>query len=269
MRFSSRRHRNPRKGCVAVATPSPPGPTKRLPCSDPERQPRPIPASLLRPGPRARTRGSGRAPASRCSTSRPSSPVRWCGRSRAPPPAPCGAGRTTSSPTSRRRCPSSSSRPRRRPRRQSGAGDRAPGGDRHDGAASPPGVPHGRGSPRLSRRPGPMQRPGTTALTGQRVPGSPLAVNACSKSGIAVRCGARGDDAGAGLMPPFLHACEASVKSGAARRLRGHRGIRGDRSDVDRHGASPLKGPPLVHPRAGELCRKIEPLECAGVANGY
>lgn len=101
------------------------------------------------------------------------------------------------------------------------------------------------------------------------MPGSPLAVKASSKSGIAVRCGARGDDAGAGLMPPFPLALEASVKSGAARRLRGHRETRGARSDVDRHGVSPFQGRPLVHPRARELCRKIEPLECAGVANGY
>lgn len=101
------------------------------------------------------------------------------------------------------------------------------------------------------------------------MPGSPLAVKASSQSGIAVRCGVRGDDAGAGLMPPFPRALEASVKSGAARRLRGHRETRGARSDVNRHGASPLQGRPLVHPRARELCRKIEPLEFAGVANGY
>lgn len=101
------------------------------------------------------------------------------------------------------------------------------------------------------------------------MPGSPLAVKVSSKSGIAVCCGARGDDAGAGLMPPFLPALEASVKSGAARRLRDHRETRGGYSDVDRHGASLLQGRPLVRPRARELCRKIEPLECAGVANGY
>lgn len=80
------------------------------PAPDPDRLPRPTPASRLRPGPRTRQRGSGRYLASRCSTSGPSSPVRWCGRSCAPPP-PCGAGRTTSSRTSRRRCPSSCSRP--------------------------------------------------------------------------------------------------------------------------------------------------------------
>lgn len=40
------------------------------------------------------------------------------------------------------------------------------------------------------------------------MPGSSLTVKASSKSGIAVRCGARGDDAGAGLMPPFLQACD-------------------------------------------------------------
>ncbi|MGW5425056.1 hypothetical protein [Streptomyces sp. NPDC003943] len=39
--------------------------------------------------------------------------ARWSGRSCAPPPSLCGAGRTTSSPTSRRRCPSSCSRPSR------------------------------------------------------------------------------------------------------------------------------------------------------------
>lgn len=72
----------------------------------------------------------------------------------------------------------------------------------------------------VSRRPGTMQRPGVAARTGQRMPGSPLAVKASSKSGIAVPCGGRGDDAGAGLMPPFPQALEASVKSGAARRLR-------------------------------------------------
>ncbi|MEV7738959.1 MobF family relaxase [Streptomyces sp. NPDC088921] len=77
------------------------------------RNPRPIPASRLRPGPRARTRGSGKYPASRRSTSELSSPVRRCGRSCAPPPPPpaCGAGRTTSSRTSRQRCPSSCPRP--------------------------------------------------------------------------------------------------------------------------------------------------------------
>ncbi|MEU9858884.1 MobF family relaxase [Streptomyces sp. NPDC047974] len=76
--------------------------------------PRPIPASRLRSGRRARMRGSGRSRASRSSTSVPSSPVRWCGRRRAPPrPPPCGAGRTTSSPTSRRRCPSNCSHPSR------------------------------------------------------------------------------------------------------------------------------------------------------------
>ncbi len=41
----------------------------------------------------------------------------------------------------------------RRPRgRRPGAGARAPGGDRHEGAAGPPGVPHGRGSPRSHGR---------------------------------------------------------------------------------------------------------------------
>ncbi|TWD17710.1 hypothetical protein FB570_111323 [Streptomyces sp. T12] len=39
----------------------------------------------------------------------------------------------------------------------------------------------------VSRRPGTMQRPGVAARTGQRMPGSPLAVKASSKSGI--RCG--------------------------------------------------------------------------------
>ncbi|GAA2922996.1 hypothetical protein GCM10010446_03900 [Streptomyces enissocaesilis] len=63
-------------------------------------------------------------------------------------------------------------------------------------------------------------------------PPIPLAVKAYSKSGIAVRCGVRGDDAGAGLMPPFLQAREASVKSGAAWRLRDHRETRGECSDV-------------------------------------
>ncbi|GAA2768602.1 hypothetical protein GCM10010103_76450 [Streptomyces paradoxus] len=101
------------------------------------------------------------------------------------------------------------------------------------------------------------------------MPGSLLAVKASSKSGIAVRCRARGDDAGAGLMPPFPRALEASVKSGAARRLRDYRETHWGCSDVDRQGASPLQGRPLAHPRARELCRKIEPLECAGVANGY
>lgn len=101
------------------------------------------------------------------------------------------------------------------------------------------------------------------------MPGSPLVCKTSSKSGVAVRFGARGDDAGAGLMPPFPRAREASVKSGAARRLRDYRETRGDCSDVDCHGASPLQGRPLVHPRARELCRKIEPLRCAGVANGY
>jgi hypothetical protein len=80
------------------------------------------------------------------------------------------------------------------------------------------------------------------------MPGSPLAIKTSSKRGIAVHCGVRGDDAGAGLMPPFPRALEASVKSGAARRLRDHRETRGDCSDVDRHDASPLQGRPLVHP---------------------
>ncbi|MFI1479502.1 relaxase domain-containing protein [Streptomyces griseofuscus] len=76
--------------------------------------PRSIPASRPRPGPRARTRGSGRSPAYRSRTSAPSSPARWSGRSCGPPPSLlCGAGRTTSSPTSRRPCPSSCSRPSR------------------------------------------------------------------------------------------------------------------------------------------------------------
>ncbi|WP_158727425.1 relaxase domain-containing protein [Streptomyces sp. NRRL S-31] len=57
---------------------------------------------------------SGRFPASRSSTSAPCSPARWCARNCAPPPPPpCEAGRTTSSPISRRRCPSSCSRPSR------------------------------------------------------------------------------------------------------------------------------------------------------------
>jgi conjugative relaxase-like TrwC/TraI family protein len=81
------------------------------PAPDPDRQPQPIPANRPRTGLRARTRGSGRSPASHCSTSELSSPARWCGRSCAPPPPPaCGAGRTTSSRTSRRRCPSNCSR---------------------------------------------------------------------------------------------------------------------------------------------------------------
>ncbi|MFE6885817.1 MobF family relaxase [Streptomyces sp. NPDC057702] len=82
------------------------------PASDPDRQPPADPGepAVLRP-PQARTRGSGRSPASRCSTSAPSSPARRCGRTCAPPP--CGAGRTTSPPTSRRRCPSTYSRPSR------------------------------------------------------------------------------------------------------------------------------------------------------------
>lgn len=87
----------------------------------------------------------------------------------------------------------------------------------------------------------------------------PLAVKASSKSGIAVRCGVRGDDAGAGLMPPFPRALEASVKSGAARRLRDHRETRRARSDVNRHGASPLQGRPLVHPRARALPKDRAP----------
>ncbi|MEU3724613.1 relaxase domain-containing protein [Streptomyces sp. NPDC031705] len=89
------------------ARPRPPTPVPDL-----DRQPRPIPASRLRSGRRDRMRGSGRSPASRSSTTAPSSPVRWSARSCAPPrPPPCGTGRTTSSPTSRRRCPSSCSRP--------------------------------------------------------------------------------------------------------------------------------------------------------------
>ncbi|WP_307020818.1 hypothetical protein [Streptomyces canus] len=91
---------------------SPTGAAHPLPRPARTGNPRPIPASQLRPAPRARTRGSGRYPDSRCSTSGPSSPVRWCGRSCAPPPPPCGAGHTTPSPTSRRRCPSSCSHPR-------------------------------------------------------------------------------------------------------------------------------------------------------------
>ncbi|WP_078904012.1 carbohydrate-binding protein [Streptomyces xanthophaeus] len=63
-----------------------------------------MPASRLRPGTRARKRGSGGYPASRCSTSEPSSPAGCWGRSYAPPP-PFGTGRTTSLHTSRRRCP--------------------------------------------------------------------------------------------------------------------------------------------------------------------
>lgn len=91
------------------------------------------------------------------------------------------------------------------------------------------------------------------------MPGSPLAVKVSSKSGIAVRCGVRGDDAGAGLMPPFLRALEASVKSGAARCLRDHRETRDGLPHVDRYGASPLQDRPLVHPRARELCRRSSP----------
>lgn len=66
------------------------------------------------PRPRLRTwgRGSGRYPACRCSTSGPSSPVLWSARGCAPP-WPRAAGRTTSPGTSRRRCPSSCSRPSR------------------------------------------------------------------------------------------------------------------------------------------------------------
>ncbi|MFD5341171.1 MobF family relaxase [Streptomyces hawaiiensis] len=115
--------RRPHSVCcrTTVSTPhggpwptSPPGPAHQLPRPTRTGNPRPIPASRLRPGPRARMRGSGRYPDSRCSTSGPSSRARWCGRSCAPPPPLplCGAGRTTSSPTSRRRCPSSCSRPR-------------------------------------------------------------------------------------------------------------------------------------------------------------
>lgn len=54
-----------------------------------------------------------RGPASRSSTSAPSSPERWSASSCVPPRSPpCGAGRTTLSPISRRRCPSRCSRPR-------------------------------------------------------------------------------------------------------------------------------------------------------------
>ncbi|MFJ3601048.1 MobF family relaxase [Streptomyces sp. NPDC090126] len=85
------------------------------PETEPDRHPpRPTPASPPRPGPRARTRGSGMSPASHSSTTVLSSAA-WCSASSCalPPPLPCGAGRTTSSLTSRRRCPSSCSRPSR------------------------------------------------------------------------------------------------------------------------------------------------------------
>ncbi|MFE2499615.1 hypothetical protein [Streptomyces scopuliridis] len=71
--------------------------------------PRTTRAHRPRPGLRTGSRGSGRYPASRCATTVQSSPARWSARSCAPPPPPRGAGRTTSSRTSRRRCPSSCS----------------------------------------------------------------------------------------------------------------------------------------------------------------
>ncbi|MGI5484846.1 hypothetical protein [Streptomyces lavendofoliae] len=62
------------------------------PAPDPDRQPPADPGEPAVPGPWAGMRGSGRSPASRC-TSAPSSPARWwCGRSCAPPPPSCGVG---------------------------------------------------------------------------------------------------------------------------------------------------------------------------------
>lgn len=88
------------------ARPRPPAPAP-----GPDRQPPADPGEPAAPRAPGQDAGSGIYPASRCTTSGPPSPVRWCGRSCAPPP-PCGAGRTTPSRTSRRRCPSSCSRPR-------------------------------------------------------------------------------------------------------------------------------------------------------------
>ncbi|MGW2426167.1 hypothetical protein ACWC0C_44395 [Streptomyces sp. NPDC001709] len=89
---------------------------RRPPAAAPVRQPPAARAHQPRPGLRTWSRGSGGYPGSRCSTSGPSSPVRWSARSCAPPSPPCGVGRTASSRTSRRRCPSSCSRPDCRPR---------------------------------------------------------------------------------------------------------------------------------------------------------
>ncbi|WP_208903156.1 relaxase domain-containing protein [Streptomyces incarnatus] len=75
----------------------------------PDRQPPADPGAPAVPRAPDQTVGEWEIPASRCSTSGPSSPARWTARSCAPPP-PCGAGRTTSSHTSRRRCPSNCSR---------------------------------------------------------------------------------------------------------------------------------------------------------------
>ncbi|MER8062831.1 MULTISPECIES: MobF family relaxase [unclassified Streptomyces] len=88
------------------------------PAPDPDRQPPAEPGELAALRPPGQDAGGGggereRSRASRSSTTVPSSPAWWYGRSCAPPrPPPCGAGRMTSSPISRRRCPSSCARPR-------------------------------------------------------------------------------------------------------------------------------------------------------------
>lgn len=186
------------------------------PAPDPDRQP---PASRLHPGPWTRRRGSGRYPASLCSTSGPSSQVRWCGRSCAPPPSR-GAGCTTLSPTSRRRCPSSCSRPSRRLRaRRPGAGVRPTGSGRPDGAAGPAEVPHRRGSSRSHRRAAapPRGRLHRGGRPGPRHDGPLRAPRRCRRRAS----GARGRPAGA---PP------AGART------------------APRPGGRPLSGPDAAHP---------------------
>ncbi|WP_406483263.1 MobF family relaxase [Streptomyces platensis] len=106
-------------GCPPTASTPPAGrwPTSTPAAARPPQHPtwtgspRPARAHRPRPGPRAWSWGSGRYPACRCRASGLFLPARWCARSCASP-SPRGAGRTTSSRTSRRRCPSSCSRSR-------------------------------------------------------------------------------------------------------------------------------------------------------------
>lgn len=113
--------------------PCPTSPPAAHPPPHPTRtgNPRPIPASRPHPNPRAKTRGSGRYPASRSSTNEPPWPERRSASNCAPPPLPpCGAGRTTSSPISRRRCPSRCSHPSR-PTPNTTARSRSPAAPKH------------------------------------------------------------------------------------------------------------------------------------------
>ncbi len=106
------------RGLEATASIPPAGPCPTSPpAADlPPRPPRTLRPVSGRPARRAPMRASGMSPASRSSTTAPSWPERRSASSCAqPPPLQCGAGRTTSSPTSRRRCPSSCSRPKPTP----------------------------------------------------------------------------------------------------------------------------------------------------------